>query len=76
MNNREIIRFDLLRSNLAPAHNLRLINRRSCGSCGHWIIAGNMGHCERVSGYHGRIETGHLHVCDMWENLLDERITE
>lgn len=64
-----------IRSGLSAAIGLRDRRTwRSCGNCRHWLVAGGMGHCERLNGWHGPVQSGHGKVCSRWVRLEDVEV--
>jgi len=69
----QVIYFETLRSGLMPDVGLRAPSAgRYCLNCRHWLVADGFGHCERLGGWHGPVQSGQRFVCDRWVKLRDE----
>lgn len=72
----QVVYFETLRSGLTPATRLRAPStaKRCCRNCCHWLVDDGFGHCERLGGWHGPVESGAKVVCDRWVKLKGEVI--
>ena len=72
----QVIYFETLRSGLTPAVNVRAPSAgRCCMNCRHWLVDAGFGHCERLGGWHGPVQSGQRFVCDRWVKLQDVEVS-